>query len=51
MLDGLPLALAALWLWMTSFPVQRNDELLALLFLSAVGVLIGRAPSCRRCRC
>jgi hypothetical protein len=41
MLDGLAVALAILWLWMTSIPVQRKDELLALLFLSAVGVLIG----------
>lgn len=40
-LEGLAVALAVLWLWMTSIPVQRKDELLALLFLSAVGVLIG----------
>jgi hypothetical protein len=39
-LDWLALALAALWLWVTSIPFP-DDLLLVMLFLSAVAVVIG----------
>jgi hypothetical protein len=39
-LDWLALALAALWLWVTSIPFP-NDLLLVMPFLSAVAVVIG----------